>query len=131
MLLIAASLTSGLAGCHLAEDPDPPTCAPGSHAAGSYCTADALTGPVISIAPAAAGTGASCTISPDSITVEVNGAFSFDNHDTVEHVVTGADGQVWVVAKASQPSPFVGISRPGSWPYTVSGCAGGGTVVVQ
>lgn len=129
-LVIAAGLVGALASCHLADDPDPPTCAPGSHATNGYCTADPLTGPVISIAPAAAG-AASCTVSPDSITVETNGAFSFDNHDTVEHVVTGADGQTWVVAKAGQPSSFVGISRPGTWPYTVSGCSSGGTVVVQ
>lgn len=127
---IAAGLVSGLAACHLAEDPDPPTCAPGSHATGSYCTADALSGPVVTIAPAAAG-AASCTLSPGSITVDTNGAFRFENQDNVEHVVTGADGQTWVIAKAGQPSSFVGISRPGSWPYTVSGCAGGGTVVVK
>jgi hypothetical protein len=118
----------GLVSCHLASQPDPPSCARGSHPENNHCVADPIEGPVITIAVV---TGAPCTVSPESITVLQAGEFSFKNEDSVDHVVTGADGKEWVKAPARQPSPFVAITKAGSWAYTVSGCAKGGTVVVQ
>ena len=31
----------------------------------------------------------------------------------------------------NEPTPFIGITKAGTWPYKVSGCAAGGTVIVQ
>jgi plastocyanin len=95
-----------------------------------YCVADPVSGPVITIA-AAGASGGSCSVSPASITVAPDAVFSFDNDDSVEHVITGADGQTWTTVKPAQPSAYVGITRAGTWSYVVSGCASGGTVVVQ
>lgn len=117
-----------LVSCHLASDPDPPTCGSGAHAENGRCVPDVVASPVIIIASV---NGAPCTVSPDSITVRQVAEFRFENEDTVDHVITGADGKEWVTAKARQPSPFLGITKVGSWPYTVSGCAKGGTVVVE
>jgi plastocyanin len=119
-----------LAACHLAEDPPARDCAAGSHPESGYCAADAVGGPVITIAPADAG-GAGCTVSPDTVTVAPNGEFTFKNEDAVDHVITGADGQTWATAKVGQPPSRVGLTRVGRWPYVVSGCASGGTVVVE
>lgn len=95
-----------------------------------YCVADEANGPVVTIAAASAG-GPSCVVSPDSVTLAANAELSFKNDDSVDHVITGADGQTWATVKAGQLSPFIGITKAGSWAYAVSGCARGGTVVVQ
>ena len=60
-----------------------------------------------------------------------NAEFELQNTDSVDHVIAGADGQAWATVKAGQVSPLIGITKVGSWPYTVSGCATGGTVVVE
>lgn len=129
VLLVAASLAGCLASCHLADDRDPIECGPGTHPNNGVCAADRPSGPVITIAPGAAGS--SCAVSPDSITVAPNGEFGFTNEDSVDHAITGADGAAWTTAKAGQASSFLGITKVGSWAYEVSGCAQGGTVVVQ
>jgi len=121
VVLVAACL----AACHLAEDIDPPACQPGAHRSAGACVADPVLGPVVTIG------AAPCAVSPDSITVAPNAQFSFENKDAVDHTISGADGKEWVIAKAQQPSPFLGITKAGTWPYTVSGCAKGGVVVVQ
>jgi plastocyanin len=74
---------------------------------------------------------ASCVLTPDSVKVAVNGDFRFINQDDVDHVITGADGNVWITAKAHRESPSVGITKVGSWPFSVSDCANRGTVVVE
>ncbi|MDB4935815.1 MAG: hypothetical protein JWP87_2787 [Labilithrix sp.] len=123
--VVALSLVTA---CHLADSPEPPTCAAGSHPFQGRCVADDVDAAVITIA--ASDTG-SCETTPDSIKVAANGPFEFHNDDSVDHVIAGADGQAWVTAKAGQVSPYVGITKVGRWPYTVSGCAKGGTVVVE
>jgi hypothetical protein len=119
-----------LAGCHLAADPDAPTCAQGTHPFGGRCVADETVGPVIAIAPGDAGAD-SCAVSPDSITVAPNGPFSFENRDAVDHVITGEDGTPWTTAVAGRSSGLVTITKVGVWRYRVSGCAQGGSVVVE
>ena len=132
MRAIAALLVVCLASCHLADAADPPTCVAGSHAENGHCVVDPGSGPTITIAAGSGAiNGSPCTVSPDSIAVEGQGSFSFSNQDTVDHVITGGDGKDWATAKAGQSSPFIAITKAGSWPYKVSGCAKGGTVVVE
>jgi hypothetical protein len=123
-LLVLASFEAG--ACHLADSPEPPACDAGTHPENGRCFDDPFTGPVITIAAVDAG----CSVTPDSIRVAPKAQFVFKNEDGVEHVITGADGVAWATAKAGQLSPYVGISKLGNWPYAVSGCAKGGTVVV-
>lgn len=128
-----------VASCHLADDPDPPTCGAGTHANRGRCVADALGGPTVTIAAGAGGT--SCvgdvatqrppSVSPEAINVKVGGEFRFKNEDVVAHEVRGADDQVWLSANPGELSGFFAITKPGAWAYRVSGCAKGGTVVVE
>jgi hypothetical protein len=118
-----------LAGCHLADSPEPPTCVAGAHPFEGRCVSDDIDATAITItAPEA---GAPCDVVPETITVSTSGRFEFHNDDAVDHVIAGADGVAWVTAKAGQTSSYVGITKVGRWPYTVSGCAEGGTVVVE
>ena len=138
-LLRGVAIGACLASCHLAETIDPKKCDPGFHNNNGHCDADPADGPSITIAAATGGT--SCAgdpaaqrppvVSPDSITVTPNGSFRFTNDDTVDHTITGDDGQTWVSAKAGESSSFMGITKAGSWNYHVSGCAKGGVIVVQ
>jgi hypothetical protein len=127
LVAIVGLASSALAACHLADSPEPPACDAGTHPENGRCVDDPFSGPVITIAGASAG----CSATPDSIRVAANAKFVFKNEDSVDHVVSGADGQAWATAKAAQLSPYVGITKVGKWPYTVSGCATGGTVVVE
>jgi hypothetical protein len=128
MLLVAlVLLSSPSAACHLADSPEPPACDAGTHPENGRCVDDPFSGPIITIAGASAG----CSATPDAIRVAPNAKFVFKNDDSVDHVVTGADGQAWATAKAGQRSPDIGITKLGRWPYAVSGCATGGTVVVE
>jgi hypothetical protein len=122
------ALLSLLAGCHLADSPDAPTCAAGSHAFEGRCVADPVDAVAVTIAVA---DGVGCEVTPASITVATTGRFEFHNDDGVDHVIAGGDGMPWVIAKAGQVSSYVVITKVGRWPYTVSGCAKGGTVVVE
>jgi hypothetical protein len=115
--------------CHLADDRDPPKCESGTHPENGRCVPDALSGPTVTIASADGGT--SCASDPDTINVKVNGEFRFKNDDAVEHEIRGADNQVWLAVKPGQLSGYFAITKPGSWAYSVSGCAKGGTVVVE
>jgi hypothetical protein len=125
-LAAVAVLTTG---CHLGDSADPVKCESGQHPSDGHCVLDAVAAATVTITPGAGG--AACTVSPDSITVAANAEFELKNDDDVEHVVTGADGQAWASVKAHQLSPLIGITKAGSWAYTVSGCSKGGTVVVQ
>jgi hypothetical protein len=118
-----------LTGCHLSDSADPVTCESGQHPNNGHCVLDAVSAVTVTISPGEGG--AACTVSPDSITVAANAEFELKNDDDVEHVVTGADGLAWATVKAHQLSPLIGITKAGSWAYTVSGCSKGGTVVVQ
>lgn len=131
LALVLASLV-GLAcgaGCHLADSPDPVQCEAGSHPNNGHCTADGVAAARITISPGEGG--AACSVSPESITIAASAVFELTNEDSVDHVVAGADGQAWATVKAGQLSPLIGISKVGRWAYTVSGCAKGGTVVVE
>jgi hypothetical protein len=112
-----------LAGCHLAETIDPPTCPPKSHLQGGQCVADPVEGPLVSIA--------ACVLTPDPITVAINGEFRFQNDDDVDRMITGDDGTVWGTVKAKQPSTILAITKAGSWRYHLSGCPNAGTVIVE
>lgn len=112
-----------LGACHLAEAADPPSCQTGTHPQGTQCVPDPLKGPVVTIA--------SCVLTPASLTVPVNGDFSFDNHDAADHAITGDDGKVWAIAKAGLASSSLGITKPGTWRYHVSDCPNGGSIVVE
>lgn len=117
-----------LTACHLAEDPDAPACGPGTHPNNGHCEEDLVQGPVITIT--SAGGSSSCAPSPASITVAPNASFQFKNEDSVEHAIVGADGKTWVSVSAGMVSPPVGITKAGSWKFTISGCATPGVVVV-
>lgn len=120
---------SSALGCHLGDSADAVECEPGTHPMDGHCARDVFSAQSITISPGEGG--ASCTVSPESITVAPNAKFEFKNDDAFEHLIFGADGKTWTTVKAGQLSPLVGITKAGSWPYTVSGCAKGGTVVVQ
>ncbi len=122
-------VVAGLVGCHLADSPDPVKCEPGTHPSDGHCAQDVVSAVRVTISPGQAG--ASCAVEPDSIKVAPNARFEFQNADSVDHVVAGDDGQPWTTAKAGQLSPLIGITKAGAWPYTVSGCTKGGTVVVE
>lgn len=122
-------VVAGLVGCHLADSPDPVKCDPGSHPSDGHCAQDVAFAVRVTILPGEGG--ASCAVEPDSIKVAPNAEFEFQNADSVDHVVAGADGQPWATAKAGQLSPLIGITKAGAWAYTVSGCTKGGTVVVE
>ena len=119
--LLASALL--LAGCHLAETIDPPTCAPKTHLQSGQCVADPVEGPLVTIA--------SCVVTPDPITVAINGEFRFQNDDGMTRTITGEDGTTWATINAHQPSSILGITKAGSWRYHVSDCATVGTVVVE
>lgn len=120
---------AALAGCHLADSPDAVECEAGQHPSDGHCVLDDVVAARVTIQPGDAG--GTCTLSADSIKVAPNGKFEFLNSDTVDHVIVGADGQTWTTVKAGLLSPLVTITKAGSWPYTVSGCADGGTIVVE
>lgn len=114
-------------GCHLADDIEPKKCEPGTHYDTGRCLADENFGETIKIELV----GGACTVTPPEVRVGIDAPFSFHNEDAVEHVVSGPDGKVWVTAPAKGKSPLIGITRAGSYTYTVTGCAAKGTVVVQ
>lgn len=132
-------LVATTAGCHLAEDVDPPNCQPGTHVENRVCVEDDVQGAAITISAAAGGT--SCTgapeaqrppvVDPDPLQVASGGPFRFVNKDTVDHEIRGADGQVWATVKAGDQSVLTSIAKKGSWEYHVSGCAKADTVVVE
>jgi plastocyanin len=130
-VLVVAAGIAGLAiapvACHLADDFDAKQCPPGSHADNGRCLEDLDAGPEFAIVSAAGG----CTTTPDSIRVAANAQFAFDNQDSVEHTVTGDDGKTWATAAAGRKSPLIGITKAGTYGFKVSGCAKGGTVVVE
>ncbi len=115
--------------CHLADSPDPLHCAAGSHASNNLCVADDVAALTITIG--LDDGGVACVATPSVLTVAATGAFQFKNDDNVEHVVTGIDGQSWATIAAHQTSPFIGITKVGHWDYEVSGCATGGTVLIE
>lgn len=122
VLLASASVVS-LGACHLADTPDAPNCGAGSHVVNGHCEADFEAVPAITIA--------SCAPTPASLKTIPNGSFRFQNNDAVDHTIAGADGQTWTTAAAGQSSMLVGITKVGSWPYTISGCSAPGVVVVE
>ncbi len=121
LLAFASALL--LAGCHLAETVDPPTCAPKTHLQSGQCVADPVDGPLVTIAM--------CVVTPELITVAVNGEFRFQNDEGVTRTITGDDGTLWATIDAHQPSSILGITKVGTWRYRVSDCASGGMVVVE
>lgn len=129
-LSFAAALAAALlhAACHLADDPEPPKCEVGFHVDTGRCVADKVSGITVAIK---AGDGGGCVVLPEAITVPSGRDFQFKNEDTVDHEVTGSDGQVWSAMKAGALSDMMVISKVGSWTYSVSGCARGGTVVIE
>lgn len=131
MRRIAAGLAASCLalGCHLADSPDPVRCDPGQHAVDGHCAFDESPATTFVISPGEGGAG--CSVSPSSITVALSATFELKNGDTVDHVITGADGQTWATVKAEELSPFIGLTKAGTWPFTVSGCVAGGTVVVE
>lgn len=128
-VLAGLACLAGLAGCHLADSPDPVKCDPGTHPMDGHCAQDVVTAVHITILPGEGGP--SCSVDPDSFKVVPNGRFEFQNTDSVAHVISGADGQTWASVEPGQLSPLIGITKAGSWAYTVSGCTKGGTVVVE
>lgn len=112
-----------LAACHLADEPEV-NCPPGQHPDMGRCKVDDPTGTMITIR--------SCNaVSPTSVTTKADGLFRFKNDDTVDHVVSGIDGQVWVSLKAGTTSDYFGITKVGSWQFDVDTCKKVGVVVVQ
>lgn len=119
---------AALAACHLADDPEPPHCGPGYHVDTGRCVADRVAGTVVVLSSA---DGGECAPRPETVTIAADGSFQFRNDDDVDREVKGSDGQVWAVVKAHAYSDFIGISKIGSWAYTVSGCSKGGVVIVR
>ena len=118
---------AAMASCHLADDLDPPKCPAGSHPDNDRCNADAPTGPSFTIS----GAPGACTFSPESVRVAPKAEFGFDNATSEDHTITGDDGTTWGVAPAGRQSPLIGITKVGTFGFHVSGCAKGGTVIVE
>jgi hypothetical protein len=129
LALVVVTLAGVVAGCHLGDSSDPVKCEAGSHPSDGHCALDVVVAVHVTVLPGDGG--ASCAADPTSIKVAPSAEFEFQNTDSVDHVIAGADGQAWATVKAGQVSPLIGITKVGSWPYTVSGCANGGTVVVE
>jgi hypothetical protein len=137
-ILIFAAFTA-LAGCQLADDPEPPKCPEGSHPELDQCIADRATKLRVTIAAPVGGT--LCTgdpaaqrppqITPETIAVKSGEEFQFENTDVVPHEIRGIDGTAWLTVPAGQLSPFTSIAKAGTWGYRVSGCAKGGSVTVE
>lgn len=126
--------------CHLADPVDLPPCPAGQFRENQVCKEDPnAPKPTIELGPAAGGTTCSGdesmqrppAIAPSTLEVAAGAYFRFDNKDVVDHEVKGIDGQVWLTVKAGARSNDTNIGKVGSWPYRVSGCAKGGTVVVK
>jgi plastocyanin len=138
-MAVKAACCSILLSCQLADDPDPPKCEKGFHPELQRCVPNETTEKQIKITAAQGGT--SCVadvgaqrppvLDPETLTVQVNEQFQFDNADAMAHEIRGADGAVWVTVPPGKRSPFTSILKPGTWAYRVSGCTKGGTVVVQ
>lgn len=135
-VLFAAVL---VAGCQLADDPEPPKCERGYHPELDRCVQDETTALRVKISPAAGGT--TCTgdatsqrppvLAPEILTVKAAEEFQFENADVVPHEIRGVDGTPWLTIPAGQLSPFTSIAKVGTWGYRVSGCARGGSVTVE
>lgn len=111
------------AACHLADEPEV-RCPPGQYADMGRCKAEDPVGPTIVL-------GASCSVTPATLTTKANETFRFRNDDKVDHAVRGQDGQTWAVVKAGTSSDYIGLTKVGSWPFDVDACAKAGTVVVE
>jgi plastocyanin len=138
--IIVTALAIGICpSCQLADDIDAPKCEKGYHPELQRCVRDEAAPNQIKISAAAGGT--SCTgdataqrppvLEPASLTVKANEDFQFDNTDTVAHEVRGMAGEVWLTVPPQQLSAFSSIAKTGTWEYRLSGCAQGGTVVVE
>lgn len=126
-IVVAVGAPALAIGCHLADDPEPKKCEPGTHYDNGRCLQDVNVGQTITIELVAGA----CTVTPPEVRVGIDAPFSFRNEDGTEHVVSGPDGKVWVTAPAKGKSPLIGITKAGSYTYTVTDCAATGTVVVQ
>jgi hypothetical protein len=124
-LLAGCLALAAIASCHLADDLDAKKCPPGSHPENGRCLADPEEGPTFAISSASGA----CTVTPDSLRVAPNAQFSFENQDGVEHVITGDDGKAWGAAPPGLKSPLIGITKPGTFGFKVSGCEGGSVIV--
>lgn len=119
-----------LTSCNLADPPEI-HCPAGSHADLGHCVADTAAGGNELTIDVPDG-GASCSAAPDPFSTGVGVPFAFVNHDGVSHEIRGADGQLWTtVAAGATSDPAISLSKAGSWPYTISGCTKGGTIVVR
>src|ERR1700709_2711286 len=107
--LCMGALTLVVSNCHLAEDATGTQCSAGMHVAqNNVCTNDIMDGPSIVISA-----GTSCAPPPASITVAPNASFRFQNDDGTDHMISGSDGMLWVVALSNQASPYIGITKVG------------------
>ena len=126
-------------GCHLADDIDPPRCPTGFHPELQKCVPDEVAAKRVVISAASGGTscaGAPASqrppiIEPATFSVRVGEEFQFENTDHVDHEVRGAAGDVWLTVGAEQLSAFTTMKKAGTFPYRVSGCETGATIVVE
>jgi len=129
MRAVAAALLAGaLVACHLAESPQQ-SCDAGFHVDLGRCVPDPTNATGVTIS--AAGDASTCSVAPETVHVPAGALFHFVNQDTIDHDVHGADGQLWATVPKEQTGPDEAIDKVGSWPYTVSGCGKGGTIVVE
>jgi hypothetical protein len=111
-------------GCHLADSPEPPTCQEGFHVENQRCVQTQVIGQLARIQ-------SGCVLSPDPFVVQANKDFQFENDDADRHVVSGLGGALNEDLASGAHSRFVQITKPGSYPYDVSGCPKGGTIQVE
>ena len=138
--IVLVALAGLATSCQLADEYDLPPCPAGQYRDNQVCKEDPnAPRPTIEIVANAGGTSCSGdeatdrppAINPATLEVTAGDYFRFMNKDVIDHEVRGTDGQVWFVVKAGTRSEDKNINKPGSWPYRVSGCAKGGTLVVK
>jgi len=128
-----------VAGCHLADDPEPPKCPAGSHVELDRCVKDEASARRVKISAPAGGTlcggdpGSERPpiLEPETLEVAAGEELQFENADTVAHEIRGTDGTAWLTVPAGELSPYTTITKVGTWGYRVSGCAKGGAVTVE
>lgn len=128
-----------LGGCLLADKAEPPKCEKGYHPDLAGCVRDETTELRVKISAAPGGT--LCTgdaagqrpplLTPETIQVKVDEEFQFENEDVVAHEIRGTDGTLWLTVGPGQMSAFTSIVKAGDWGYRISGCAKGGSVIVE
>ncbi len=127
---VLALLVAVTAACHLADDPET-HCPANTHVDTGRCIPDTDNGALMVITAASTGGACGSVVAPTSIKTKPDGTFRFRNDDKVDHVIRGADGQVWATLKPSTLSDYLALKKLGSWDFDIDTCSKAGVIVVS